>query len=91
MKWMPRAAPFRTPLAVPASVGTRLACRSSAKMVETSFVVRSRSRGWSLTRQQRDVLAPGFQDVPLSDVEITQGWWSTDLPSAALSLIALHE
>ena len=42
---------------------TRLACRSSAKMVETSFVIRSRSRGWSLTRSQRDPLHPGFQEL----------------------------
>ena len=42
---------------------TRFACRSSAKMVETSFVIRSRSRGWSLTRSQRDPLHPGFQGL----------------------------
>jgi hypothetical protein len=60
------AAPSSTPTAAPANEATRLAWRSPAKMVETGFVIRSRSRGWSLTRRQLDPLPPGYQRLALT-------------------------
>jgi hypothetical protein len=43
----PNAAPSGTPTVAPANEASRLAWRSPANMVETTYVIWSRSRGWS--------------------------------------------
>lgn len=45
---------------------TRLACKSSAKRVETRFLIRERLRGWAFTDAFRDLLALKFQMATLS-------------------------
>jgi len=50
MAWIPKAAPSSTPTAAPVKEATRLACRSSAKLVETRFLIRLPSRHEEITQ-----------------------------------------